>query len=345
MSRDLLTDRETARILGKKINTLYKSVDFFDARDDDEWDLVEGEHFEFVNASSEYPERRFYEEGVMALAEYFDRNTPGLIRVVAEALTHRRRRLKQMLVSRRITQELIEKDSLLAVRGELGFVSRKTCINILQTNGRGINNSIERLCQTGLLDGEEGLELEKHFLLSEEGEKIWSQKGLASMAIDMTHNSSITKSRRAWVGAVGEVVEDIFKTEIKRLAAAPQRIDSAIAKAKRAVRDTCQVTGKKKARGKLLTLDGHHLFDKVNRPDLADFHDNILVIESSIHSDFHSWQGGGGCEPKDFLRYSSEIRLDLFDSSNSNAMKRFNRLTVKLTQLQKNYENNHLRYH
>ena len=250
-----------------------------------------------------------------------------------------------MLVSRRITQELIESGSLLAVRGELGFVSRKTCINILQTNGRGINNSIDRLCQSGLLEGEEGLELEKHFLLSDEGEKIWSQKGLASMAVDMTCNSSITKSRKAWVGAVGEVVEDCFKTEIKRLAAAPQRIDNAIAKAKRAARDTCQVTGKKKARGKLMTLDGHHLFDKVNRPDLADFYDNILVLESSIHADFHSWKGGGGCEPRDFLRYSSEIRLDLFDASNRNAMKRFNRLTVKLTQLQKNYENNHLRYH
>ena len=40
MSRDLLTDRETAKILGKKINTLYRTVDFFDAHDDDEWDLV-----------------------------------------------------------------------------------------------------------------------------------------------------------------------------------------------------------------------------------------------------------------------------------------------------------------
>lgn len=29
MSRDLLTDRETARVLGKRINTLYKTVDFF----------------------------------------------------------------------------------------------------------------------------------------------------------------------------------------------------------------------------------------------------------------------------------------------------------------------------
>ena len=49
---------------------------------------------------------------------------------------------------------------MLEVRGELGFVSRKTCINVLQTNGRGINNSIDRLSQLGLLDGEEGLEIE-----------------------------------------------------------------------------------------------------------------------------------------------------------------------------------------
>lgn len=342
--RDLLTDKETAKILGKRIDSLYKTIDFFDANDKDEWELIEGEHFEFTTRSGEYRGRRFYEEGVEALAEYFDRNTPGLIKLVAEALTHRRRRRKQMLVSRRITQELIESGSLVEVRGELGFVSRKTCINILQTNGRGINNSIERLGQAGLLEGEEGLELEKHFLLSEAGETIWSQKGLASMAIDMSHNSSITKARKAWVGAVGEVVEDCFKTEIKRLAAAPLRIEKAIAKAKRAARDTCQVTGKKKARGRDISLDGHHLFDKLNRPDLADFHDNILVIESSIHSDFHAWKGAHGCEPKHFLQFSAEIRGDLFDSSNSRAMERFNYLTVRLTQLQRNYENNHLRY-
>ena len=342
--RDLLTDRETAKILGKRIDTLYKTVDFFDSDDKDEWELNEGEHFEFVTRTGDYRERRFYEEGVEALAEYFDRNTPGLIKIVAEALTHRRRRRKQMLVSRRITQELIEAGSLLQVRGELGFVSRKTCRSILQTNGVGINNSIERLCEAGMLDGQEALEIEKHFLVDEDGEKIWSQRGLASMAIDMSHNSRITKARKAWVSAVGEVVEDCFKTEIKRLAAAPQRIDKAIAKAKRAARDTCQITGKKKARGRELTLDGHHLFDKATRPDLADLHDNILVVESSIHADFHSWKGGSSCEPKHFLNYSSEIRGDLFDASNARAMERFSSLTVRLTQLQKNFENNHLRY-
>ena len=46
--RDLLTDKETAKILGKRIDTLYKDIDFFDKYDDDEWELNEGEHFEFT---------------------------------------------------------------------------------------------------------------------------------------------------------------------------------------------------------------------------------------------------------------------------------------------------------
>ena len=176
MTRDLLTDRETARILGKKINSLYKTVDFFDSDDKDEWDLVEGEHFEFTTRSGDYRERRFYEEGVEALAEYFDRNTPGIIKLVGEALTHRRRKRKQMLVSRRVTQELIESGSLVEVRGELGFIGRKTCINVLQTNGRGINNSIERLSQSGMLDGEEGLEIENTFYLVKKEKKFGAKK-------------------------------------------------------------------------------------------------------------------------------------------------------------------------
>jgi hypothetical protein len=342
--RDLLTDRETAKILGKRIDTLYKTIDFFDEDHEDEWDLNEGEHFEYVSKSGQLRERRFYEEGVEALAEYFDRNTPGILRLVSEALTRRRRRRKQMLVSRRITQELIETGSLVEVRGELGFVTRRTCISILQTNGKGINNSLERLIRTGGLEGQEALELEKHFLMQDDGEKIWSQKGLASIAIDMTNNSRINNTRKAWVSAVGEVVEDCFKTEIKRIAAAPLRIDKAIAKAKRAANETCQVTGRKKARGKDLSLDGHHLFDRFHRPDLDDLHENILVVESSIHSQFHSWHGREGCEPKDFIKFLTEARSDVFDSANSRTMERFNSLTVRMTKLQKNFEGNHLRY-
>ena len=49
-------------------------------------------------------------------------------------------------------------------------------------------------------------------------------------------------------------------------------------------------------------------------------------------------------DAKDFLKFTSEVKGDLFDSTSSKAMERFNTLTIKLTSLQKNYENNHLRY-
>ncbi len=342
--RDLLTDKETAKILGKRVDRLYKDVDFFDKYDDDEWELNEGEHFEFVTKRGTLRERRFYEEGVEALARYYEREEIGILAIVIEALTHRRRRRKRILVSRRITQELIESGGLVETRGDLAFVNKSTTISILQTNGVGLRNSVNRLTTSDSLDGQEGLEIEKHFLISEKDETIWSQKGLASIAVDMRNNSSLGKSRKAWVEAVGEVVEDCFKLEVKRLAGSPKRIDQAIIRAKRAANNTCQVTGAQKKRGKNIQLDGHHLFDKVNRPDLADLIDNILVLESSIHSEFHSWKGGGECVPKDFLNFISQARGDLFDSSNSRTTQRHAKLVAKLVTLQKNYEGNHLRY-
>ena len=144
---------------------------------------------------------------------------------------------------------------------------------------------------------------------------------MASIAIDMKENAKITKCRRAWVSAVGEVVEDCFKKELKRLGSSDLRISKAIKHAKRAARDTCQVTGSRKARGGQLTLDGHHLFNKSSRPDLADLHDNILIVENSIHADFHCWQSrrGAKCEPKDFLKYLETARFDLVDPSNTTA--------------------------
>ena len=343
--RELLTAQETTKILGlRTTNQLYKIVDFFDSDPEDEWDLVEGEHFEFAGTSGGEKKRKFYEEGVEAIAEYLDKDTPAIIKALGELITRKRRKRKQLLVSRRITQELIEAGSLVKVSGELGFVTQRTCISILQTNGIGIKNSIKRLKGNGSLEGQEGIELDKHFTIADDESLIWSQKGIASIAIDMGKNSSITKTRKTWVNAVGNVVEDCFKAEIKRLNAAPQRIDRAIASAKRAANHTCQVSGKRATRSNSLPLDGHHLFDKSNRPDLADLHENILVIQSSIHSEFHQWMGRKPCEPKDFLKFASEVKGDLFDSNSSKAMERFNTLTIKLTSLQKNYENNHLRY-
>ena len=95
--RDLLTDKETAKILGVKINQLYDTVDYFDRYDDDPWELIEGEHFEFVQSSGDYQERRFTEEGVEAIAKYLEGETEGILSQVLELLTHRKRKRKECL--------------------------------------------------------------------------------------------------------------------------------------------------------------------------------------------------------------------------------------------------------
>ena len=342
--RDLLTDQETAAILGIRMERLYKTVDFFDEFKEDEWDLVEDEHFVFVQKSGEFRERRFTEEGVEAIARYLERDHNGILGKVVEALTHRKRRRKRLLVKRRITQELIEAGGLVEHIGDLAFVNRRTTIKILQTNGLGLNNAVHRLTHNDSLDGHEGIEIEKHFILTDDESKAWSQKGLASIALDMKENSSISRSRKAWVEAVGEVVEDCFTRELKRIKSAPSRIANVVLNAKKSSGYRCQLTGSRKARGKQLDLDGHHLFDKSNRPDLADLHENILVVESHIHSDFHSWHGGSGCSPKDFLNYLNTARMDLLESVNSRAVERHYKITERLIKLQKNYEGNQLRY-
>jgi hypothetical protein len=131
---------------------------------------------------------------------------------------------------------------------------------------------------------------------------------------------------------------------VKHSESGPTRIANVISKAKRAANNTCQVTGSSKARGKILELDGHHLFDKSMRPDLADFHEIFLVVQSNIHDDFHSWERGGKCIPSDFLNYLNEARLDLIDPVNRRVEARYEKLLRKLYMLQINYEGNKLRY-
>ena len=345
--RDFLSDIEAARILRKKRPSLYKTIEFFDAFDDDDWELIEGEHFEFVKGGDpKYRPRRFTEEGIAVLAKYYEvKGELNLVDIILDRLFQRRKRRKQMLVARRVTQEFIEASSKPEIRGELAFVKRKTTINILQTNGKGLNNSKQRLFEAGTLEGQEALELDKHFIKSEEDEMLWSQKGIASIAIDMGLNSKIKKYRKAWVEAVGEVVEDCFKAEIKRINAAPLRIDKVINSAKKSSGHTCQVSGKRRTKTSNIQLDGHHLFDKSTRPDLADLHENILIVEHSIHEEFHSWNKGENCEPQQFLQFLSETKFHLIDPENAAAAKRYNKLVARLTKLQKNFEGNHLKYY
>jgi hypothetical protein len=344
--RDLLTDKEAAGILGKRITRLYKIVESFDANDDDEWELVEGEHFEYagptVAGTNGQRPRRFTEEGVEALARYIEATEKtGLLGKIRERLFRVKQKRKQLLVSRRITQEFMEAGGTLEIRGNLAFVSRKTTVGILQTNYKGLYNSWERLRTAGTEEGEEALELNKDFLESEERQLLISQRGIARVARDMRVNSKITKTRQAWIEAVGDVVEACFNSEIRHLT---DGVELAKKRAKAAASHRCEITGESSKAYRKIDLDGHHLFDRHSRPDLADLPENILVIKPDLHREFHSWKSGP-CTPKDVLMFIETVRGDLFDPVNSRHMKRLRALTHRLQRFQSEREGQKVRYH
>jgi hypothetical protein len=344
--RDLLSDSEAARILGKRRTQLYRIVDLFDADPNDEWELEEGLHFEFAGPAvpglaGKRP-RRFTEEGVEAMARYIEANEqPNLLSQVRERLFQAKKKRKQLLVSRRITQEFVEAGGTVEIRGELAFVTRKSTVAILQSNYKGLANSWQRLRLAGGVEGEEALEIGKDFLESEQRQLLLSQRGIAAVARDMRVNSRITKARRAWIEAVGEVVEGCFQAEVRYLTDGAER---AVKRAKAAAGHRCEVTGKKASRQTRIELAGHHLFDRSSRPDLADLADNVLVLLPDLHRDFHSWKPGPCC-PVDFLKFVSVAQADLFDPVNSRSMGRLHNLTRRLNRLQKEREGQKLRYH
>lgn len=344
--RDLLTDRETAKILGKRIDTLYRIVDEFDDDPNDEWNLEEGVHFEYAGpgapSSSGKRPRRFSEEGIEAIAHYLEaKEKQDFLRWVRERLFQAKKKRKQLLVSRRITQEFLDAGGSIEIRGALAFVTRKSTVSILQTNLLGFNNAWERLRTAGMADGEEALEINKDFLENDEQQLLVSQRGIAAVARDMHRNSSITKARKAWIEAVGEVIESCFSEEIRYLT---EGSDHAVKRAKAAAGHRCEVTGQKSKRHKPIELSGHHLFDRRSRPDLADLADNVVVIVPQLHREFHSWKPGPCC-PHDFLLFLEKARADVFDPVNSRDMARLQGLTRRLNRLQKEREGHQVRYH
>lgn len=313
----LLSDKETAKILKIRVNKLYDICDFFDNRDDDEWELVEGEHFEWIR--KDVKRRRFYEAGAVAIAKYLQQvETKGflasLVDEVIEAFTHRRRKIRRHLVRRRIFIEFASLDDASLV-DDLVFLARPKIIRILQTNGKGLNSSIKRIQDNDSLEGQEQLKPGKHFDVIENNQ-YWSQIGIVSLAQDMSqnHEKRSRASRKAWTDTVFEEVEDAIQKQRKYLESSEPRIKKAIEKAKKIADNTCQVSLKKRTPSKPFDLHVHHLFDRNSRLDLADVLDNLLVMDSEIHRGFHKWHGYESCEPKDFIEYLLHVEGDKFES-------------------------------
>jgi len=346
--RDMFSDKEAAKMLGIPVTKLYRICDFFDSDTDDSWDLVEGEFFEYEPGQAR--KRRFYEEGVMAIAKYLEETEGGsLLAQLKEFFTHHRARVTRALVQRRIIQVTQDRSNLV-IRGDLVFLQQRSVVRVLGTNGKGIAGSLRRIEEesTGL-DGAESLEIDVHFAeFGNADGRHWSQRGIARIARTMQDKGRITKARKAWVKAVADVAEDCFEVQRKVLVSHEARVKAAMQRA-RSKTKLCAVSQQKAnpADKNPIQLEAHHLFDAATRPDLAALEDNLLVISSALHRNFHKWIGNRPCEPKDFMDYLLRNEMTHFTGTPSTRARQEQRqqtLTHKLELLQARYAGNRLLY-
>lgn len=346
--RDAFSDKEAAKMLGIPVSKLYRICDFFDSDPDDPWDLIEGEFFEYEPGQAR--KRRFYEEGVMAIAKYLEETEGGsFLARLKEFFTHHRARVTRALVQRRIIQVTQDRAGLV-IRGDLVFLQQRSVVRVLGTNGKGIAGTLRRIEEESAgLDGAEGLEIAVHFADFEDADgRHWSQRGIARLARTMHERGRITKARKAWVKAVADVAEDCFEVQRKVLESHEARVRSAMERARNKAK-ACAVTQQKPnaADRNPIELEAHHLFDAASRPDLAALDENLLVISAALHRNFHKWMGNRPCEPKDFVDYLLRNELTHFEGSPSTRARqeaRQQKLIHRLELLQARYEGNRLLY-
>lgn len=351
--RDAFSFQETAKILGISAKKLDSICQFFDAHDDDEWELVEGEFFEYEPGQAR--SRRFYEEGVMAIAKYLEEKEGGsILAKIREFFTHHRARVTRTLVKRRIIQVTQDRTAI-EIRGNLVFLEQRSVVSVLGTNGKGMAGTIRRIQEESAgLEGAEGLEIGVHFDDFEGKEqRHWSQRGIVRLAKTMNDKGRITKARKAWVKAVADVAEDCFETQRKILESHEARVkatkDRVRQKALRKGGPGCAVSGCRPSPSdkKPVELEAHHLFDASSRPDLAAYEDNLIVITQTIHQNFHKWIGAKPCEPKDFIDYLLRNEMSYFDgppSTRKQKEKKLEKLMNRLELLQARFEGNQLLY-
>lgn len=336
----LMSAEETAKILGVTLNRLYKVCADFDKRNDDQWDLVEGIDFEWLNKQAKT--RRFYEEGAMAIAKYIqETDTSGifgfLIDNVIERLTNRRRRIREMLVRRRVIAEVPSLEGII-LRGDLVFIDRPRAIRILQTNGKGLNAAAKREQDNNSLDGREQFVPGEHYDEIDNAQ-YWSQRGLVRIATNMSENL-VKKSRKAWVSAVAEVYEDAIEQQRKYLESLDTKVQKAMTQAKTLAKGKCQVTLEKLKPHEPFDLHVHHLFDRATRPDIAALHENLLVMHEDLHNGFHRWHKGK-CEPKHFVEYLTTVEAWRFETPQK--LRYFHHITNRLEKLQKMFEGHYVK--
>ncbi|WP_017324865.1 hypothetical protein [Synechococcus sp. PCC 7336] len=320
MTKCNISQKELSIALEISPEKLDDICNFFDSDPSDNWELVEGEHFEW----GAFGARRFSPEGAVEICQYLEQaqEERPLLQRFKRWLLRRDRRLKGLMVQKRV-QSVGSLDGQLVFINNKAFLGPRACREILGLGRRQdiLNRTfveIQRSENTEI----EPLQVDIDFFENERAKKYLSRSGIASVGKQLGARLS-QKHRREWAKVVSEYAPKALVSIEKYELEGKIRIQKAMERVRSRARKQCQLTGRRQNIEKF-DLEVHHIYSQKTYPQLAEMEENMIAIAGDIHLDFHKWMGGThkSCTIEDLEKYIEEFSSSLFpEGKDSQAMK------------------------
>jgi hypothetical protein len=301
--KEIFTIREAELIQWLSIShkRLDEIVSFFDADPNDDWDLVEGDDYQFVNKEKKL--RNFSPKGAFKIASYIEKNEKrGIFYKFKEFFTKHDQKIRRSLARKSIFAELTDSGEIQVYQG-VAMIHKQSLRRILETNGSKLNKTVNHLQQRT----DKPLELGVDFYEDEKREFWFSESGIVMISKSMSETLT-NKSRQEMCKMIAMEFPLAFKEIQEHLDDdSKQKIEIEKAKKRAKTRDknTCQVTGQKPDKDVKFNLAVHHLYSVQKYPHLATFDLNLVTIKEEIHQEFHGNLGGfhQPCTIEDFIEF------------------------------------------
>lgn len=314
-----ITDKELVEALDVTLERLAEICDFFDNDPNDDWELIQGTHFEW----GPHKARIFSPEGAVEICHYLESNKQErpIFQRFKRWLFQRDQRLKGLMISRRI-QETSTLHGQLVFRGGKAFLAPRACREVLGLGKRQdiLNRTFQEIQrpEDGNTD-KEPLKPGEDYFEDEQKRKYLYFSGSGIAVVSKHLGVRLTqKHRQDWMQAVAEYAPRALKTIEEHEADREQHITRVMDRVRRQAKGRCQLTNRRKSVHKF-NLEVHHLFDKNAYPQFAGKDINLIAIGSDIHAHFHQWMGGThiSCTVEDMERYIEEFSNSLFPNGNA----------------------------
>lgn len=289
----LIQAEDLAEILRVSLEDLYSYCDYFDQDQEDDWELIEDEHFVWTN--KKHGARAFTHAGAIELAKYvetqIDRKNP-LRRLIKIFIDRKQKQFVSALVMTRVS-EVGAITGAIQIRNGHAFISTRQTRYILRLHTRQdiLQRAVEyeQRGDSGRAPMRDGT----HFInIPDEPHRLYSAEGIKRLSMGLQH---ICKSRatRSWNSAVEGSILQTVKEVAKPLLLDDKELKRAVQAAKTKAKQRCEITGKQKGRENLnFQLAVHHLYDSNSHTFLRCEPSNLIAINAQLHDAFHAWMGG-----------------------------------------------------